>query len=796
MLDDLHLEIIQSNPIGSRLDYVHSSFKSICFSKGISRPCPQDALRQFASEDAQGLSLDLISALQSCKASRLLPASGPGKNLHHDLSRFSTAINSDDFHLDQIKPLLEAVLVNTAPDDILIWQLVYCAVLESTPPPRPTASSFSQTPWRCNTSAFANSSDYRQDVDRVLKAEFGVLYVGLAGFTERFFGNIAGLEVAAGAVLAQCREGEEQLLVEGRWVGWPNDANQADVLTWLADIITKLAALAESDPATPSVRRRLLAQPNTPIKGSTAERKIDVGLVSVTDREVPRAPRCHWREILIPGELKSNPAADIHSKAWLDLGRYAREVLAAQDTRRFVIGFTLCGPYMRIWEYDRLGGIASDKFDIHKDAFRFVSTILGFLWMSDEDLGFDPTIYNDQGRHVINIQRQNRTERLIIDRVIRRAACVAGRATTCWKAHLDCSPDQPLVVKDSWQYTERVNEGELLQEITELGVVNVARYYHHETVQVSGTDDDIRHNVRKGLDITTADNHRSGRSSDTPSPRTMTCPPEGRSSTSIVGRKRSSSPARLALSSRKRHQSRSASLSLVRSAQPNRIHRRVVIRDYGEPIYKASSPPVLLRAFVGCIQGHQSLRSEAGLLHRDISVNNMMVNEQSDTQWPGFLIDLDLSVKESRVKASGAQGKTGTRAFMAVGALLGEQHSFMHDLESFFWVLFWICIHYHGPGHGNVVEEFDEWNFLKMETLATTKLGTVSDEDLFFRTMRNFFTEYYKPLMPWVNRLRRVVFPGGRMWKSEDEGLYASMIEVLQAAEEHLLKETGADPAV
>ncbi|PYI24528.1 hypothetical protein BO99DRAFT_418643 [Aspergillus violaceofuscus CBS 115571] len=701
MLDDLHFQIIQSNPIGSHLNYVCSSFHSIRLSKGISCPCPQDALHQFASED-------LISALQSCKASRLLPASGPGRNLHHDLSRFSTAINSDDFYLDQIKPLLEAALTDTAPDDTLIWQLVYRAVLESTPPSRPTASSLSQTPWRCNTSAFANSSEYRQDVDRVLKAELGVLYVGLAGFSERFFGSIAGLEAAAGAVLAQCREGDEQLLEEGRWVGWPNDANQAG--------------------------------PNTPIEGSTAERKIGVGLVSFTDGGVPRALWCHWREILIPGELKSNPAADIHSKAWLDLGRYAREVLAAQDTRRFVIGFTLC--------------IASDKFDIHKDALRFVSTILGFLWMSDEDLSFDPTISKDKGRHVINIQRQNKTERLIIDRVIRRAACVAGRATTCWKAHLEDSPDQPLVEK------------------TELGVVNVARYYHHETVQVSGTDDDIRHNVRTGLDITTAENHRSGRSSDTPSPRTMTCPQKGCSSTSIVGRKPSSSPARVALSPCKRHQSGSASLSLVRNAQPNRIHRRVVIRDYGEPIYKASSPPVLLRAFVGCIQGHQSLRHEAGLLHRDISVNNMMVNEQDDAQWQRLPIDLDLSVKESRAKASGAQGKTGTRAFMA------------------------ICIHYHGPGHGNVVEEFDEWNFLKMETLATTKLGTVSDEDLFFRTMRNFFTEYYKPLMPWVNRLRRVVFPGGRMWKSEDEGLNTSMIEVLQAAEEHLRKETEAHPVV
>ncbi|KAH6988698.1 hypothetical protein EDB80DRAFT_555094, partial [Ilyonectria destructans] len=68
-----------------------------------------------------------------------------------------------------------------------------------------------------------------------------------------------------------------------------------------------------------------------------------------------------------------------------------------------------------------------------------------------------------------------------------------------------------------------------------------------------------------------------------------------------------------------------------------------------------------------------------------------------------FLIDLDLAIKEKREGASGAKGKTGTRAFMAIGALLGEQHSFMHDLGSFFWVLFWICIHYNGPDQGRAV---------------------------------------------------------------------------------------------
>ncbi|KAM7191158.1 hypothetical protein V8F33_009029 [Rhypophila sp. PSN 637] len=154
-------------------------------------------------------------------------------------------------------------------------------------------------------------------------------------------------------------------------------------------------------------------------------------------------------------------------------------------------------------------------------------------------------------------------------------------------------------------------------------------------------------------------------------------------------------------------------------ALPNRIHRRVVLSDYGIPIYEASSREALLAVLADCIEGHESLRQKAGLLQRDISIGNLMISKDSG----GFLIDLDLAVREQLVGASRAKGKTGTRAFMAIGALLGEQHSFMHDLESFFWVLFRICIHCDGPGEGKVVAQFDRWNFADTEELARLKKG-------------------------------------------------------------------------
>ncbi|EJT78554.1 hypothetical protein GGTG_03654 [Gaeumannomyces tritici R3-111a-1] len=132
---------------------------------------------------------------------------------------------------------------------------------------------------------------------------------------------------------------------------------------------------------------------------------------------------------------------------------------------------------------------------------------------------------------------------------------------------------------------------------------------------------------------------------------------------------------------------------------------------------------VLLAALADCIEEHESLWLKAELLHRNISVGNLMISKDNG----GFLIDSDLAINKERLAASGAKGKTGTRVFMASGALLGEQHSFMHDLESFFWVLFWICIHYDNHGNGRVVEPFDGWNYLDTENLGSNYAIYVSN---------------------------------------------------------------------
>ncbi|EER42289.1 conserved hypothetical protein [Histoplasma capsulatum H143] len=740
---------------------------------------------------------NLVYTLQGEGAAYSLPSRISDGDVASDLAHLFERLRKTkgNFRYDDYQPLVHLVIQrppaesqNVETWNLDVWNAVFCligAVSRSTPPPPPhPTSSIQQTPWLRNTSSFANSTEYRKHVDIVLKEELGEIHVDIPRFFDAYFGDIPQLTAVSQAVLEECEKGNSPLYREDEgWKGWPELAAEKDVLRWLANIIAELVRLAEAQEPSWKIDRRPLAQPSQPLQGSVAERKLDVGLVD--DLTATEDSKCHWSQILVPGELKNDPKYDRKSGAWLDLGRYAREVLAAQDTRRFVLGFTLCGPFLRLWNFDRLGGIASEEFNINQDGLRFVSVILGFLLMSRKQLGFDPTIVATGTERYIEIDRNGTKERLIIDEIVGRARCVAGRATTCWKVYCETDKSRtPLVVKDSWQYPERTEEGELLREAMAKGVKHVARYYHHETVRIDNKDDDVL-TIRKGLGIPISKDEKGGFKARVRRSRSQS---GQKSKGSATGQKRSSDCVDKAFPPppSKRIQSSSPSKSAGGSAPFNRVHRRVVIRDYGKPIYESSSKATLLTGLARCIEGYMSLHDEAGLIQCDVSPRNLMVNEDKDNpSWPAFLIDLDLAIKVERDGSSGARGKTGTRAFMAIGVLYGEKHCFMHDLESFFWVLFWMCIHYDGPGKGRVVKQFEKWNYMDTEELAHAKKGIVTDEGDFLRITEGHFTPYYQSLIPCVNRLRRLVFPDGGRWKKPNFNLSRNMIGTLQDAQDN-----------
>ncbi|KAI1502468.1 hypothetical protein F5X99DRAFT_417824 [Biscogniauxia marginata] len=306
---------------------------------------------------------------------------------------------------------------------------------------------------------------------------------------------------------------------------------------------------------------------------------------------------------------------------------------------------------------------------------------------------FNPTIITSGGKQYIEIDRNGRRERLIINAVIRHTPYIAGH-----------NPKTPLVIKDSWHK----------------GVVNMGRYYYYYTVQVHGTNDNIQSNIQKGLDIMTAENYR---------PQRSTIPRAGIATAAIYQRD---------------ERIFTAKQTILFDISNQGKQKCTTESDI------SASRAALLEALKGYITKHESLR-KAGILYRDILINNLIINE-----------DDNLAIKEQRESASGAKSKTGIKAFIAIKALLGEQHSFMHDLESFFWVLFWIYIHDNRPNGkrlDRVVSQFDKWNYA------------------------DIFTSYYQPLVPWVNRLRKAVFPNGGRWEREDENLYVQMTKIFQEAQ-------------
>ncbi|KAH7132834.1 hypothetical protein EDB81DRAFT_859476 [Dactylonectria macrodidyma] len=537
MADQDQSRIIASNPIGKGLDAFRDSFCSICEERSISYS--PDTLGQLSQKELQDLAFKLLPTLLALPAVQYLPSKSSGKNLLGDILNLFSTLNADDLDLDRIKALLKAALAED------------------------------------NTSVIVHSSEIRQDVDPLLKSELGRLYVGVPNLCDAFFGCVPDIQAAAATVFRKCTEGDYPLFSSKGWRGWPAGAKKSDVLAWFGKLIPELESFAGDCNSIPTHRRKLLAQPKTPLRDSTGKRSMDIGFANsdVTHNlESEGDSRYRWSHILVVGELKSNPAADRASGAWIDLATYAREVFAAQDTRRFVLGFTLGGSLMRIWEFDRLGGIASEQFDINKNdgAQQLVTTILRFLWMNEDGLGFDPTIMTSDGKQRIEIERDGQTQRLIIDEAMKRAPCIAGRATTCWKALRLEDPQTPLVIKDSWQHPDRDEAGIIIQEATEKGVANLTRYYHDETARVHDSDDDVQSNIRKGLDITEATNYRPGRLFLPLSASASSVSRKGRSGS--AGVKRLSSETDAALSPSKRSCSPSLAKASV-DAPSNRVRR-------------------------------------------------------------------------------------------------------------------------------------------------------------------------------------------------------------------------------
>ena len=295
---------------------------------------------------------------------------------------------------------------------------------------------------------------------------------------------------------------------------------------------------------------------------------------------------------------------------------------------------------MRLWEFDRLGATTSVAFDIHKNGPFFVKTLLSLLWMSDGQLGFDPDLMEVDGQRFVKLNRDGKEERLIITETLRaHAACIAGRATTCWKAYREGDDSKkPLVVKDSWQYVNRPEEGELIRKATAAGATNISQYYHHVTVLFNEKEDLIRSNVRNGMSTeagsnpftqpgffspeTTTSSKASGlplvvkssqgsaspvmaRSSRAPELTKTQCVNSfgSASQQSQTSRKRPLSQIEALEPARKRSRSIMTAREGDNRSTNDKVRRRIITQSPGKPLREAKCPAAIITGLLGGIKG-------------------------------------------------------------------------------------------------------------------------------------------------------------------------------------------------
>ena len=518
--------------------------------------------------------------------------------------------------------------------------------------------------------------------------------------------------------------------VNGQWSDFPRTPAQNEVWEWLDHFQKEFL----SDARGIYCETKCAAD----LSGGEARRQLDIFI-----KRRDAIGKVHdWKDVQVIGEHKQS--RNDFKGLLLQLSEYMRDVFTNQPTRRFIHGFFLHGTTMELWVFDRSGPYSSGQFDIHKQPERFIRALAGYALMDDEELGIE-TFIKCKGQEMhVNVTEDSKGKKLKlclepIPLIMQRA--IVCRGTSCYR-----TKGSKYVVKFSWTADKELPEPSLLRQANEKGVEGVPKLlsFHHVT---SITD------MRNGLVFGSPHTFRNA-SSSVPSTVSQAQVPisiiTNRSrdinEPSSKSRKRQSVGDEIASSKRPRFNSQKSKLfhehdrtqksknrqgpkilQVLRNAcvqkrksndseeQPskrsrssnqasdtrasnfgnkapfrNRLLGCLVISPAGEAIGKFESIPKLLTAMRDAIKAHRSLFLVGKILHRDISEWNIITTKPAKAGgFEGMLIDLDLAISVGT--RTGARHMTGTMEFMAIEVLQRVDHTYRHDLESFLYVLLWIC---------------------------------------------------------------------------------------------------------
>jgi hypothetical protein len=747
--------------------------------------------------DLQSRVLNLFLALQNLSAAQYLPSPTNHKILLEDLLHFSTLLISGRIDVHSVLPLLEQVIRCAADEDI--WQAVSTLVASQGTPPTILNKAIFDTPLK-STSSQQGSEQTHDEIDpRILQEINGCVYQNTRGFYEKYYEQRSWSAAVEKLVLTV-----DPRIVDGRWTEYPNPPSQKAFLHWFWTF---------QDRFLQGARGVYDTSHSTPLAGSDWRRQPDLFL---TTRDENR----NWANVQVIGELKQTENRKDFKDELIKFCGHAREVFKYQPTRRFLHGFFIRGSMVELWVIDRSGLYSCEKFDIHKDPKRFIRVMAGYTSMSDEELGMNAYIKKDKDGKYIMFKGEDEPEKTKLyleDRPIASQRAIVCRGTTCYRAKRQKAKHWEFVVKFSWRSDKRRAEGDLLRLAKQRNVWGVARLFGHQDLESIAE-------LRQGIEFESPRTFRSATGSSFSQSQSGTSgllsglgiSQHSRSSFSGTKRKRqvdvSSARAKRPRSESSRRQLHITDLIEERGDRPeevdrysveqpnvtslmsptgpndrsfdNRILSCLIISPPGRPIHEFESIKEFFEACRDIVKAHRSLYLDGNILHRDFSVNNLIITDGKKEGEPkGILIDLDLA-KEVDSGPSGARHRTGTMEFMAIEVYEGRAHTYRHDMESFFYVFLWVIIRC-GLQEFPKTSRLRRWYVGTYEDIATIKRGHMDKK--YFRGILEEFPPKFGDLKELGEELRRALFPIREeslftgTYRDPDK-LYIPMIEAFERA--------------
>jgi len=230
-----------------------------------------------------------------------------------------------------------------------------------------------------------------------------------------------------------------------------------------------------------------------------------------------------------------------------------------------------------------------------------------------------------------------------------------------------------------------------------------------------------------------------------------------------------------------------------------RVCRVLIMAEY-LPLHMVDSVEEFKAIFLAVVRGHHAAYTTSMVLHRDISVNNIMFYRDSEGHAIGILCDWDLAKKinsedismdviindtiNSKIPRSSSEPRgtaalraaqptmqrplvvketvtllphaeprcrTGTGPFMSLDLLKYQQvpqHLYRHDLESFFFVLIWFIATFHPSTH--TLGYIEAWLVTDFEQLGKNKADAVTELLTLTNILGQVSDEYQSVVDDWV----------------------------------------------